>query len=244
MTNVGILFKREFGSYFSTPLAAIFIVIFLALSGVMTFYLGDFFNRGQADLQPFFFFHPWLYLFLIPAVTMRLWAEERKSGTIELLLTLPITTFDAVLGKFLAAWAFASCAMLLTFPLWLSVNYLGSPDNGAILAGYLGSLLMAGAFLAVGSFVSAFTKNQIIAFVLTTAACFFFTATGSSTFIGFFGDWAPNWFVDVLSGFSFITHFNAISRGVLDLRDVFFFITIMLAFLYFTAIVLDHKKAE
>ena len=154
------IIKRELAGYFATPVAYVFIVVFLFLTGIFTFYMGSFFERGQADLQPFFSFHPWLYLFLIPAVSMRLWAEERKSGTIELLMTLPISVTQAVIGKFLAAWAFAAVALLLTFPIWITVNYLGEPDNGTILAGYLGSLLMAGSYLAIGSCISAVTRNQ------------------------------------------------------------------------------------
>ena len=153
-------------------------MIFLVLAGALTFYLGGFYERGQADLAPFFNFHPWLYLFLIPAISMRLWAEERKTGTIELLMTLPVTPWQAVLGKFLAAWAFAALALALTFPIWITVNYLGDPDNGVILAAYVGSLLMAGGFLAIGSCLSAATRNQVIAFVLTAVVCFVFLLAG------------------------------------------------------------------
>ena len=154
MRNTGIIFRRELSAYFATPVAYVFIVMFLILAGAFTFYLGNFYERGQADLEPFFTFHPWLYLFLVPAVSMRLWAEERKSGSIELLMTLPVTVFEAVLGKFLAAWCFCALALALTFPIWITVNVLGDPDNGTILAAYVGSLLMAGAFLAVGACVS------------------------------------------------------------------------------------------
>src|SRR3954451_12255718 len=170
--SIVTVFKRELASYFATPVAYVFIVIFLLLAGAFTFYLGNFYERGQADLQPFFNFHPWLYLFLVPAVGMRLWSEERKSGTIELLLTLPVTMWQAVAGKFLAAWAFVGIALALTFPIWITVNYLGNPDNGAILAAYLGSLFVAGGFLAVGSFTSTLTKNQLIAFLIAVLLCF------------------------------------------------------------------------
>lgn len=172
MRSTFIIFRRELASYFATPLAYIFIVIFLVMAGTFAFFIGNFFNRGQADLQPFFQFHPWLYLVLIPALSMRLWAEERKTGTIELFLTLPISMTQAVLGKFLAAWAFAGIALILTFPFWITVNILGSPDNGVILASYIGSFLMAGAYLAIGGALSALTKSQIIAFVVTAAVCF------------------------------------------------------------------------
>ena len=174
MNAVRTIFRRELVSYFSTPVAYVFIVMFLVLTGVFTFYIGNFFERGQADLIPFFSFHPWLYLFLVPAITMRLWAEERKSGTIELLLTLPVSMYQVVLGKFLAAWAFTGIALIFTFPIWITVNYLGDPDNGVILAAYVGSFLMAGGFLAIGAAISALSRNQVIAFILTVVTCFLF----------------------------------------------------------------------
>ena len=178
MRNVGLILRRELASYFATPLAYVFILIFLVLANAFTFYLGDFYQRGQADLKPFFAFHPWLYLFLIPALSMRLWAEERKSGTIELLMTLPVRTWEAVLGKYLAAWLFTGVALALTFPIWITVNYLGSPDNGVIFASYLGSLLLAGGFLAVGSCMSALTRSQVVAFILGVVACFVLLLAG------------------------------------------------------------------
>ena len=237
------ILKRELYSYFATPLAYVFIVIFLMLSGLMTFALGGFYERGQADLQSFFLFHPWLYLFLVPAVAMRLWAEERKSGTLELLLTLPVTLQQAVLGKFLAAWLFTGIALLLTFPLWLTVNYLGNPDNGVILSAYLGSWLMAGAFLAIGSCMSAATANQVIAFILTIVVCFLFVISGFQTMLQSFQGWAPIGLVDAISSLSFISHFNAISRGVLDLRDLLYFAIMIAAWLLATVMVIDIKKA-
>lgn len=238
------IFKRELVSYFSTPLAYVFIVIFLMLAGALTFFLGGWYERGQADLLPFFGFHPWLYLFLVPAIGMRLWAEERKSGTIELLLTLPITVFQAVLGKFLAAWVFIGLALILTFPLWISVNYLGSPDNGVILAAYLGSWLMAGAFLAVASCMSAATNNQVIAFILSVVVCFLFILAGFTLVFDVFKDWAPLPLLDAIASLSFLSHFQAISRGVLDLRDIVFFLIMIAAWLLATAIVIDIKKAS
>ncbi len=191
MRNVLTIFRREFVSYFTTPLAYVFIVIFLVMAGMLTFFVGNFFERGQADLQPFFAFHPWLYLVLIPALSMRLWAEERKSGTIELFLTLPIRMTEAVVGKFLAAWCFAGIALALTFPFWITVNLLGHPDNGVIVASYIGSWLMAGALLAIGACVSAATKNQVIAFVVTAAIAFVFTVAGSPVVLGLLQGWAP-----------------------------------------------------
>jgi ABC-2 type transport system permease protein len=244
MSAVRVIAARELRAYFATPVAYVFIVIFLALMGVFTFYLGGFFERGQADLTPFFNFHPWLYLFLVPAIAMRLWAEERKTGTIELLMTLPVTTTQAVLGKFLAAWAFTAVALALTFPVWLTVNYLGKPDNGVILAAYIGSLLMAGAFLAIGSCISAANKNQVVAFIITVVICFVLMLTGFPLVLDFFSGWAPQLLVDTVSGLSFLTHFNALSKGVVDLRDVVYFLIVICVWLYATAVVLDLSKAE
>jgi ABC-2 type transport system permease protein len=230
-------------SYFATPVAYVFIVIFLALNGVMTFYVGNFFDRNQADLVAFFSFHPWLYLFLIPALSMRLWAEERRTGTIELSMTLPLTTGQVVIGKFLAAWAFTGIALALTFPIWLTVNYLGDPDNGAILAGYLGSLLMAGGFLAVGSFVSALTKNQVIAFVLAATLCFLLVAMGSTIVLNFLGDLASGEMADFLRSLSVMNHFSDISKGVVDLRDAIYFAALICLFLVLNVVALDRLKA-
>jgi len=242
---IGIM-KRELAGYFATPVAYVFIVIFLILAGLFTFSgdLGDFYQRGQADLRPFFAFHPWLYLFLIPAVSMRLWAEERRLGTIELLMTLPVTTAQAVLGKFLAAWVFSGIALLLTFPVWITVNYLGDPDNNAIAAGYIGSFLMAGGFLAIGSCVSAVTKNQVIAFVVSVVLCFMFLLSGFETVMGFFRGWAPRAVVEAIASFSFLTHFEAISKGVIDARDLVFFGTLVAFFLFANALILELKKAD
>ncbi len=240
MNTVSTIFKRELMSYLSTPLAYLFTVIFLVLSGIFTFYLGRFFERGQADLNSFFNFMPWLYLVLVPALTMRLWAEERKSGTIELLLTLPVSPSAWVLGKFLAAWVFLGCALILSFPLWITVNYLGEPDNGAIFAGYLGSWFMAGGFLALGSMFSAATRNQVIAFVLTLVVCFVLVASGFPLVLDAFSVWAPNWVLDLVAGLSFMSHFEAISRGVIDIRDALYFISIMVFGLWLTAHLVRH----
>jgi ABC-2 type transport system permease protein len=244
MDNTGIIFRRELVNYFSTPLAYIFIIIFLVMNGIFTFDLGAFYVRGQADLQPFFNFHPWLYLFMIPALAMGLWADERKTGTIELLLTLPIRLGEAVAGKFLAAWVLSGIALLLTFPIWITVNYLGNPDNGVIVAGYLGSWLMAGGFLAIGSGMSAITRNPVIAFILTVAICFLFVATGSEIVLGAFSSWAPQILVDAIAALSFLTHFDSISKGVLDLRDILFFVIFILCWLLATAIIIELKKAN
>src|SRR5690606_24337999 len=227
-----------------TPLAYIFIVIFLVLSAVFTFYLGGFYEGGQADLVPFFNFHPWLYLFLVPAVAMRLWAEERKSGTIELLMTLPVSRADMVLGKFLAAWVFVGIALLLTFPIIITVNYLGDPDNGAIFTGYLGSWLLAGGYLAIGSCMSALTRNQVIAFILSVVACFVFIVIGFLPVLGLLRAWASLWLLDFISSFSFLICFDDISKGVLDVRCLLYFIPLMVAWLVATAIDIDLTKAD
>ncbi len=244
MSNIRVLFRREFRSYFATPIAYVFIIIFLFLSGVFTFYLGNFFGRDQADLVAFFTFHPWLYLFLIPALAMRLWSEERKTGTIELLLTLPVTVGQAVLGKFLAAWAFVAIALALTFPMWLTVNFLGDPDNGTILAGYLGSLLMAGGFLAIGACISALTKNQVIAFVISVVVCLMFILSGFPLVLDFFRGWAPQLILELISSFSFLTHFDAITKGVIDLRDLVYFVSLMAFWLFANTILVEWKKAD
>ena len=244
MKQLPIIFKREFTSFFATPLAYVFLLIFLVLSSVFTFYLGGFYESGQANLNPFFNFHPWLYLFLVPALAMRMWAEERKSGTIELLMTLPITRFESVVGKFLAAWVFAGIALLLTFPMVLTVNYLGDPDNGAILTGYLGSWLLVGAYLSVGSCMSALAKNQVIAFILTVSLCFLFVVSGFSLVLDIFNGWAPQWLLDAVASFSFLTRFQAISKGGIDVRDLLYFLSFITAWLIATAVVIDLKKAD
>jgi ABC-2 type transport system permease protein len=242
--NISIICRRELGGYFATPLAYVFIVIFLVLAGVLTFFVGDFFERGQADLQSFFTFHPWLYLMLIPAVSMGLWAEERKSGTIELFLTLPIRLCEAVLGKFLAAWLFVGIALALTFPFWLTVLFLGNPDNGVIAASYLGSWLMAGAILAIGAAVSAATKNQIIAFIVTASLVFVLIAAGTPTVIGLFEGWAPEALIHAVAGASLFSHFTAITRGVLDLPDLIYFVSLIVALLGANAVLVDLMKAD
>jgi ABC-2 type transport system permease protein len=244
MRNILTIFRRELASYFATPLAYVFIVIFLVMAGVLTFFLGNFFERGQADLQSFFALHPWLYLVLIPALSMRLWAEERKSGTIELFLTLPIRMTEAVIGKFLAAWCFAGIALALTFPFWITVNFLGRPDNGVILASYIGSWLMAGALLAVGACVTATKKNLVIADVVTAALDVVWRVAGSPVVVGLLQGWARDWLITAFTQISFLGHFGAITRGVIDIRDVIYVVSIMVAFLWANAIVVDLVKAE
>ena len=235
---------REFAGYFTTPLAFVFIIVFLLANGLATFYLGAYFAMGQADLTSFFMFHPWLYLFFLPAISMRLWAEERRNGSIELLLTLPIPLTAVVIGKYLAALAFSALALALTFPIWLTVNYLGEPDNGVIFASYVGSLMLAGGYLAIGSCLSALTRNQVIAFVISVVVCFLFTVSGAPLVLELFDGWAPQALIETLAGFSLLTHFRAITGGVIDMRDVMFFATLIGVFLTATVIVVDMKKVE
>jgi len=235
--------RRELSGYFATPVAYVFIVIFLMLAGSLTFTLGGFFARGQADLQPFFNFVPWLFLFLVPALTMRLWAEERRLGTIELLLTLPMAQWQAVVGKFLAAWLFCAIALALTFPLILTVNFLGRPDNGVILAGYVGCLMVAGAFLSIGAALSALTKNQVIAFVLAVAVCFLFAAAGSPIVTDFLSQRMPI-LAEVARGISITERYNGFIRGVIALRDVVYFVSFIAFWLFVNTVIVDHRKTD
>ncbi len=244
MSQIFILFKREFASFFATPVAYVFIGIFLVLSGIFSFFVGGLFERGQADLLPFFNFHPWLYLFLVPAIAMRSWSEERKSGSIELLMTLPISTWQATIAKHLAAWAVLGLSLLLTFPLWLTVNYLGSPDNGIIVAAYLGSWLMAGAFLAIGMCMSALTKNQVVAFILAVVVCFLFVVSGSNIVLDAFKGWAPSLVLDTVASFSFLTHFEAMAKGVIALNDLGYFLLVTLFWLFAGLVIIEQKKAD
>ena len=244
MKTVAIILRRELASYFATPLAYVVIVIFLLLSNVFAFWLGGLYERGQADLAPFFTFLPWLYLFLIPAVSMRLWAEERRNGSIELLLTQPITLWQAVLGKFLAAWLFVGLALALTVPIWITVNYLGNPDNGAIFAAYLGSFFIAGGFLAIGSFTSSITKNQLIAFLIAVVMCFALLMAGYPMVTDLFQRWAPQWLVDGVTSLSFLAHFENITKGVLDLRDILYYALVTIFFLLASTVMLEARKSK
>jgi ABC-2 type transport system permease protein len=243
MRTTFIVARRELAAYFATPVAYVFIVIFLVMLGALTFAVGNFFDRGQADLAPFFTFLPWLYLLLIPAITMRLWAEERRAGTIELLLTLPVAMWQAVLGKFLAAWAFAAIALALTFPMVITVNVLGTPDNGVILAGYAGALLIAGCYLSIGAALSATTKNQVIAFVLATAVCFMFTVFGSPVVAGFLAEAIPADLLEAARRISLIGRYESVTRGVIAVRDLVFFVTFIGFWLYANAVIVDLRKA-
>jgi ABC-2 type transport system permease protein len=243
MRQALIIARRELGGYFATPVAYVFIVIFLVLQGTLTFNAGDFFGRGQADLVPFFDFLPWVFLLLVPAISMRLWAEERRLGTIELLLTLPITEAQAVIGKFLAAWAFCIIALALTFPFVITVNILGSPDNGVIAAGYLGGVLVSGAFLAIGAATSAMTKNQVIAFVVGVAISFVFALSAYPVVTDFLDRNLPV-LAEIARGFSVVERFQTLAQGLIRLSDIVFFLSFILFWLFVNAVVVEHTKAS
>lgn len=240
-THIRAILKREFFGYFGSPVAYVFIVIFLMLIGFFTFYISNYFEMGQADLRPFFQWHPWVFLFLIPAVAMRLWAEERRMGTIELILTFPVTVWEVILGKFLAAWAFIGIALFLTFPMVITVAYLGNPDMGAVLCGYVGSLLMAGAFLSVGTMTSSLTRSQVISFVIAIVICLFFILAGYPPVTGVLSGWAPVWLVTLISELSFLTHFLSMERGVLDLRDIVYYVSVIAFMLYINGVVILNR---
>lgn len=244
MNPVRIVLRRELASYFATPIAYVVLVIFLFFMNLFALSFGQLFERGQADLKPFFAFLPWLYLFLIPAISMRLWAEERRSGSIELLLTQPISLWQAVLAKFLAAWIFVGIALVLTFPMWITINILGDPDNGVILAAYLGSFFIAGGFLGVGSFTSAITKNQLIAFLVALLLCFLLLVAGHPFVTEWFTHWAPRWLIDGVTSLSFLAHFENILKGVLDLRDVLYYALVTIFFLLASTVVLERRKSS
>ena len=238
------IYKRELGGYFGTPIAYVFIVIFVFLCGVFTFKIANFYENNQADLRAFFFWHPWLYLFLVPAVSMRLWAEERKSGTIELLFTLPVRPVEAIWAKFFAALTFIAVSLGMTLPMVLTVYFLGEPDGGVILAGYLGSLLMAGAYLAIGMAFSSLTKNQVVSFILTVVACLGLILIGFAPFIKFLSGVLPMFIVENMRALSFTFHFDSIQKGVMDLRDVIFFASVIGCGLYANLVILEEKKSE
>jgi ABC-2 type transport system permease protein len=242
-TNIRTVAKRELAGYFDSPVAYVFIVIFLLLAGFFTFTFGAFFDRGEASLGAFFMWIPWLFLFLVPAVGMRLWSEERRSGTIELLLTFPITPWQAIAGKFLASWLFLAIALALTFPVWLTVNLLGNPDNGVIVAGYIGSLLLAGAYLAISSATSALTRNQVVSFILSVVLCLLLILVGFPPVTDLVARWAPTWFVEGVAAFSVLTHFDGFQKGVLDSRDVVFFASVIGFALFVTGVVLRSHRA-
>jgi len=242
--TIAVVFGRELRAYFATPLASIFLVVFLALSAGLSFFVSGFFERGQADLTAFFIWHPWLFMILMPAIGMRLWAEERRSGTIELLMTLPVRTWELVSAKFLAGWLFTGFALALTFPMWFTVNYLGMPDNGVIAASYLGSWLMAGAFLALAALMSALTKNQVIAFILATITGFLLVMAGFDLVLASVRSWAPVFLTELVQSLSFLSHFNRLSNGVVEAPTLVFFVTMIALCLWINVQLVDLKKAQ
>ena len=239
-----IIFDRELKGYFRTPLASIFLLVFLALSSGMTFFLGRFFERDQADLTAFFAWHPWLFLILMTAIGMRLWAEERRSGTIELLITLPVTNMQLVIGKFLASWIFTLIALILTMPIWVTVNYLGDPDNNVILISYIGSWLMAGAFLALTSCLSALTKNQVIAFIISSISGFVLIMAGFNLVLSSVRSWTPTWVTETIGSMSFLSHFSRVQMGVFDLRTLIFFVSMIILCVWINVQLVQIKKAD
>lgn len=241
--NIKAVAKREIGGYFASPVAYVFIVIFLLLTGFFTFMIGRVIERGEASLFWFFAWHPWLYLFLVPSVAMRLWSEERRQGTLELLLTMPVTSWQAILGKFLASWLFLALALLLTFPAIITVNYLGKPDNGVILGGYVGSLLLAGAYLAIGCMTSAMTRNQVVSFIVSVVLCLFLILCGWEPVTDLLIKWAPQWLVNIVSAFSVMTHFEGFQKGVLDSRNILFFLSVIGFSLFTTGVILRAHRA-
>ena len=243
MRNVWTIVKRELTSYFSSPVAYVFLVIFLLLTGFFTFTAGSFFERGEASLASFFGWHPWLYLVLVPAVGMRLWAEERRSGTLELLLTMPVAPWQAIVAKFLASWIFIGVALALTFPAIITVNVLGDPDNGMIVAGYLGSLMLAGAYLAVSCMTSAMTRNQVVAFILSVVVCLFLILAGFNPVTDLMVRWASPAMVDTVAAFSVITHYDGFQRGVIDSRDLLFFLSVIGFALFATGVIIRGHRS-
>lgn len=241
--NMKSIIKRELAGYFGSPVAYVFIIIFLVLSGFFTFYVSSLYETGQAELRPFFQWLPWIYLFLVPAVGMRLWSEERRTGTIELILTLPVTLLQTIVGKFIAAWIFVGIALILTFPLVLTVAYLGDPDLGAVFCTYFGSFLLAGSYLSVGSVTSAMTRNQVISFILSVMVCLFLVLAGWPPVLQILNGWAPVWLTDVVSGFSVMPHFASMERGVLDLRDIFYFLSVIFFMLFANGLILQNRRA-
>lgn len=243
MANIATVAKRELAGYFASPVAYVFIVIFLLLAGFFTFMVGGFFKRGEATLESFFVWHPWLYLFLVPAVGMRLWSEERRLGTLELLLTMPISVWQAIVGKFLASWLFLVLALALSFPLVITVSYLGSPDLGAVFCGYLGSALLAGAYLAVACMTSAMTRNQVVSFILSVVICLFLILAGWPPVTDMLVQWARPWFVDLVASFSVMPHFDSFRRGVIDSRDVLYFLSVIVFCLFTTDVIIRSHRA-
>ena len=245
MKNIKAVFKREFKAYFDSPVAYVFMVAFLVLAGFLTFGVAMFYERRQADLTPFFFWHPWIYLLLVPAATMGSWADERRNGTAELLLTLPITLWEALIGKFLAAWSFIGIALACTFPVVFTTAYLGSPDWGAVFCGYLGSFLLAGAATAIGVFASALSRSSVVGFVVALTLMLVLLLIGFDPMLGAVASWGvPSWLVDALSSCSLLKHYNSMGRGVLDFADVGYYVGVVVFMLAAAQVVTDSRKAS
>lgn len=242
--NTRAIAKRELAGYFESPVAYVFMIVFLVLLGFLTFFVSHFYEIGQADLRPFFFWHPWLFLILVPAAAMRLWAEERRSGTIETLFTLPVSMPEAIAGKFAASWLFIAIIIALTFPIVATVAYLGNPDKGAVAGGYIGSFLLAGSYLAVGSLTSAMTRNQVISFVLSVIFCLFLLLAGWPPVTDLLVKWAPAWLVNTVAAFGFMPHFESFQKGIIDIRDVVYFLSVMALMLFGTHVVLENRKSR
>jgi gliding motility-associated transport system permease protein len=240
---VATITRRELAAYFQSPVAYVFLVIFLLLAGVFTFTFGGFFERGEASLAAFFNWMPWLFLFLVPAVGMRLWSEERRLGTMELLLTMPVASWQAILGKFVASWLFLGIALALTFPMIVTVNWLGDPDNGVIASGYVGALLLAGAYLAISSMTSAMTRNQVIAFIVAVVLCLVLILVGFSPVTDMLSRWASPRVVEAIARFSVLTHYDGFQRGVIDTRDLAYFLSVMAFSLFATGVVIRGHRA-
>lgn len=236
------IIKRELSGYFESPVAYVFMIIFLVMCGFFSFMVSGFYENGQADLRTFFQWHPWIFLFLIPSVAMRLWSEEKRIGTIELILTLPASLFQLVFGKFFAAWIFIAIALLLTFPIVLTTLYLGAPDFGAIASGYIGSLLLAGAYVSVGCMTSSFTRNQVISFILSVVICIFLVLAGWPPVTNIFSGWAPQWLIETVEGFGFMSHFNSMERGIIDIRDISYFVSVICFMLYINGVALHIRR--
>ena len=243
MSNIWTITKRELAGYFNSPVAYVFLVIFLLMTGAFTFLIGQFMDSNQANLRAFFTWHPWLYLFLVPAVGMRLWSEERRLGTMELLLTMPISLWHCIIGKFFASWIFLTLALALTFPIWITVNYLGDPDNNVVLASYIGSFFLAGAYLSVTSMTSAFTRNQVISFILSVVICLFLILCGFPPVTDVVETIAPRWIVEFTAAFSVMPNIEQFNNGQIDSRSVIYFLSVIGFPLFATSVIIRGLRA-
>ena len=243
MKSIWTITKRELAGYFNSPVAYVFLVIFLLMTAAFTFLIGQFMDRNQATLQPFFMWHPWICLFLVPAVGMRLWSEERRQGTMELLLTLPISLWHCIIGKFLASWIFLTLALVMTFPIWITVNYLGDPDNSVIVASYIGSFFLAGAYLSITSMTSAFTRNQVISFILSVVICLFLVLCGWPPVTDVVETLAPRSVVEFVAAFSVMPGIEQFNNGQIDSRTVIYFLSVIGFPLFATSVIIRGLRA-